>query len=370
MEVSANLGYLSNHLDVASELGVGPAQTLREAPTPASSLVSPGLYQTSPSISTTIGANPSIASLSSPIHSQPASLAHSNQQMSGLLPSLPVVDQAAAFRRVSPAPPINTSIASGVQYFRAEPATADFLSGPTQPPPLVHSHSFPNGHQLPSQLHGLTPSTPIVPSASFNATLSGAHMPMISSPLVTMPVSRPPSPPGSYPIPDHAWADVAPPEMSMLRTESDLVLSQRPSAIDGRLDGRPVITRSRSISINKSWANVPTITTSAPPSAWQSRIVSSDEEDDEDSEDEAPKRTKRRRSSATRDDAPDAGFLNGPVISDDIRRQLDQIFEEFLNRICSDREFYQLGSTDMQSKLPIAKGRDYIRYSCRRRWPV
>ena len=123
----------------------------------------------------------------------------------------------------------------------------------------------------------------------------------------------------------------------MIRTDSDLF--RRSSLREGRVDGRPVIMRSKSTSVKKdvykNWGSITSITNQ--PSAWASNQLSSDEDEDEESEDELPKRTKRRRSSA-KDDAPDPGFINAPIISDDIRRQLDQIFEEFLTRICSDRE--------------------------------
>lgn len=73
----------------------------------------------------------------------------------------------------------------------------------------------------------------------------------------------------------------------------------------------------------------------APPSAWPSRH-GSPEEDEDDSEDEAPRKNKRRRSSVNKEEAPDLSYQTGVMISDDVRRQLDTIFEEFLNRVCSD----------------------------------
>ena len=316
MEVSANLGTLSNHLDAASELGVGPAPTCRDNV----SVVSPAIYQTSPVIMT-----PAMA-LMGPQSGSPQIM--QGQTMPGLLAS--PVEQASGIRRHSHAPPINTS--KGPQYLRTEPVTADFLRAPAQPPPLIHSHSFPNGHQLPSQLHGITPSTPMIASPSFTTALGVGHAPIISSPLATMPISRAPSP-RSYPT--QPWAEAAPAEM--IRTDSDLF--RRSSLREGRVDGRPVIMRSKSTSVKKdvykNWGSITSITNQ--PSAWASNQLSSDEDEDEESEDELPKRTKRRRSSA-KDDAPDPGFINAPIISDDIRRQLDQIFEEFLTRICSDRE--------------------------------
>lgn len=261
-QVSASLGLLSDNLEVASELGVGPAQTPRESVSP------PDQFTTSPSVRT----NPN-----------------------ALLPALPV--DANQLHRISPT------------------YNADFILAP-QAPPLTHSHSFPNGHQLPSQAH---PSTPVGP-ASFAAAIGVGHMPMISSPLATMPVSRAASPPRQFVEP--------------YVEETEKSLSRRTSEV--RPDGRPVINRSRSASVNKNWSTLPAMTATAPPSVWPSRQPSPEDDGEDDSEDEAPRKTKRRRSSVNKDE--DIGFQIGSVISEDIRRQLDQIFEEFLNRVCSDRE--------------------------------
>ena len=124
-------------------------------------------------------------------------------------------------------------------------------------------------------------------------------------------------------------------------TEPKPALSRQPSQKekDGRVDGRPVVTRSRSTSVNKNhWSNFPSITPTEPPPVEPSRPATPEDDDDEDSEDEGPKRIKRRRSSVGKEDGPDLGFNNATFISDDIRRQLDQIFEDFLNSICSDRK--------------------------------
>lgn len=82
------------------------------------------------------------------------------------------------------------------------------------------------------------------------------------------------------------------------------------------------------------------MTSSVPPSAWNSRAVSPDDEDEEESDDEAPRKSKRRRSSAGHAVADTAAST---LISEDMRRQLDRIFEEFLNIVCSDCKFL-LGS--------------------------
>jgi len=68
-----------------------------------------------------------------------------------------------------------------------------------------------------------------------------------------------------------------------------------------------------------------------------SRAASPDSDDDESDDEPVARKTKRRRSSAGKDDGGmDLSYQTGPTISEDIRRQLDQIFEEFLNRVCSD----------------------------------
>ena len=276
---------------------------------------------------------------------------------SALLPALPVDNSSATLRRISPTAPTTTFL-STPDY---NPAIA-----PPQAPPLTHSHSFPNGHQLPSQVSGIAaPTTPIVPSPSFAAAIGIGHAPVVSSPLTAMPVSRAPSPPHSYPQPDFGTeeilSDAGPP-------------SRRPS--EARPDGRPVINRSRSASVNKTWSSMPNMTAAAanvaataPPSAWQSRQGSPEEDGEDESEDDAPRKTKRRRSSVTKEDAPDMGYQLGSIISDDIRRQLDQIFEEFLNMVCSDRkwELCLQYPRSPQSKSPTPRARSCTRCSCRRR---
>jgi hypothetical protein len=300
-EVSASLGMLSNHLEIASELGVGPAPTPRDTP---SSSVSPTGFQTSP-----------------PVQTGPSATGNP----SALLPALPVESSPAGLRRITPtAPP--TAFAASAQDFNAQLA-------PPQAPPLTHSHSFPNGHQLPSQAHnGSTPATPMVPSPSFGGAIGIAHAPVVSSPLATMPVSRAPSPPRAYPMPDQLWT-----EEMFAQAEPSAPPSRRQS--EARTDGRPVISRSRSASVNKTWSTLPNMTaTTAPPSAWQSRQPSPEDDGEDDSDDDGGRKNKRRRSSVNKDDAPDLSFQTGAVISDDVRRMLDQIFEEFLNRVCSDRK--------------------------------
>jgi hypothetical protein len=385
-DVSASLGHLSNQLEIASELGVGPAPTPREGS--VSSGVSPPNFQSSPVVSnyqsspaSTIFPTPmsQMAYQPSPTLMQPKPVQPDYTQAAAqnivmglgpppivmsaptmsLLPPLPV----ETMRRVSPIPP--PSPVTG--YMMDQPMSADYATSQQHsipiPPPLIHSHSFPNGHQLPSQLQGLTsPTTPVMPSPSFTASLGIPHVPLVSSPLATMPVSRaqtplPPTSSGSgsfpYGIPEHPEEDttVYIPEATLVqRCDSEIPMrrvSQKDKDREARSDGRPVVTRSRSTSVHKKGV-FPGMTTNgngtgtAPPSAWQSRQGTPEDEDDEESEDEgAARKLKRRRSSAGRDEMID--IASGTVISDDIRRQLDQIFEEFLTRICSDCEFWEKG---------------------------
>ena len=355
IEVSANLGQINNHLEIASELGVGPTLTPREGSTAGSASVSPVNYHSSPNVPTAQGATSSTsASVSGSGSASGQSTPAISQTvphlapLSTLLPSLPVENSPDSMRFVSPTGPQaggpNFTVTPAQQQGQAPPSnSADYAS--TTPilaqgaPPLTHSHSYPNVHQLPSQLHGITsPSTPVVPSPSFTTSLGVTHMPIVSSPLATMPVSRAPSPPRPYPIPEMPWGEMSMPDMGCRGETSDGSSGRRPS--DGRLDGRPVINRSRSASVNKPWSSLTNMTAAAPPSAWQSRQGSPEDGDDDDSEEEGPRKTKRRRSSAGKDDVPDLGSQSGPVISEDIRRQLDQIFEEFLNRVCSDCELF------------------------------
>ncbi|KIR69167.1 hypothetical protein I314_00271 [Cryptococcus bacillisporus CA1873] len=343
--VSTNLGDISNHLEVASELGVGPVQTPRDTTTPNSQTsqqsTSPtGNYlQSSSAVQTNVTAAPPQYQMSMASTAVPSQL--SNLQMtvqSSLLPSLPVDQNATGTKRSATVQSINNSVSSGSKL-----ATAEFLTGKLQAPPLTHAHSFPNGHQLPSQLTGtLPPTTPAVPSPSFIASIGAQHMPMISSPLATIPPSRPPSPP-RYTLPAQPWdGEIASMDVGLQQNgpgnastqHSGQQMIERRLSTSERIDGRPIV-RGRSTSLNKGWSHT-AMTSSVPPSAWQSRAGSpvEDGDEDDDSDDDEPRRTKRRRSSVGADGLA-LDQANGGI-SDDIRGQLDQIFEEFLNRICSD----------------------------------
>ncbi|WVF67101.1 hypothetical protein IAT40_001846 [Kwoniella sp. CBS 6097] len=347
VDVSASLGDINHQLEIASELGVGPAPTPRENGTPNSQSVSPVAFTTtSPTVQQTVTTQnfqPSV--MQNSITGAMANMPLAMQQQQGLLPSLPVEQPSvAAAQRVMQSPAIPNGHGLGG------------ATGVPQAPPLVHSHSFPNGHQLPSQMQGvLPPSTPVVPSPSFIAAIGvQQHAPIVSSPLAIIPPSRAPSPP-RYTIPAQPWEaemmsgiDMTSQQIQQIQQQfapqlqqhvapqvQQPILERRPSQTE-RADGRPIV-RGRSTSVHKQWGGHPTMTASVPASAWQSRAASPEDGDDDDSEDEGPRRTKRRRSSAGGDN-PTAEQLTGAVISEDIRRQLDQIFEEFLNKICSDLE--------------------------------
>ncbi|OCF78073.1 hypothetical protein I204_00008 [Kwoniella mangroviensis CBS 8886] len=342
VDVSASLGDINHQLEIASELGVGPAPTPRDMITPNSQSVSPVNFTTSPTVQSTPGMT---QTFSNPI-GQPTISTQMQPPMNvpsqGLLPSLPVDGNVVNANRAVSATPLT----SGNPNLMAAATPTDFLNGnKVQAPPLVHSHSFPNGHQLPSQIQGtMTPSTPVVPSPSFIAAIGAQHAPIISSPLATIPPSRPPSPP-RYTIPAQPWTNDMMPtmDMSTQMPSNQISLQQQPTAAlerrasqSERADGLP-ISRNRSTSVHKQWAH-PMMTSSVPPSVWQSRQGSPEDMDEDESEDEGPRKSKRRRSSVGGDGGPNADLLNGALISEDIRRQMDQIFEEFLNRVCSDLE--------------------------------
>ncbi|CAD6575992.1 MAG: hypothetical protein TREMPRED_001551 [Tremellales sp. Tagirdzhanova-0007] len=334
VDVSANLGHLSNHLDAATVLGVGPSQTPQDGTTSPVTAINYQPNHTTMNAVTMKSVSMPPPALSTP-HPNVGTYRAPPLSMSGLNSPL-AVDRDPKTLRVSPIAPTNTAMTAGLQYLRAESSRIDLTNRPLQIPVLSHSHSFPNVHQLPSQLHTLPPSTPVLESPSLSGPLSMAqHVPLISSPLASM-SSRPSSEPWPFLNFEQPWTGelMAPPP-----TEPKPALSRQPSQKekDGRVDGRPVVTRSRSTSVNKNhWSNFPSITPTEPPPVEPSRPATPEDDDDEDSEDEGPKRIKRRRSSVGKEDGPDLGFNNATFISDDIRRQLDQIFEDFLNSICSD----------------------------------
>lgn len=297
----------------------------------------PSSMQQSPMQATPIQQSPIAAS---PVPHQPPP-----HQQPTLLPSLPVGDGIK--RAVPPLDmsQVNTTLQVPAPDYMAtmqphlqqqlQPSPLQLQPSPQQhlqpgqqgqqeiPPPLIHSHSFPNGHQLPSQIHA--PVTPVSASPSFVNSIGIPHAPVISSPLAAMPVSRPPSPPRSYPsvIPEELHA----PALTMAHSDTDLIDSTL------RSDGRPVINRTRSASVNRQ-NGLTGMTASVPPSAWQSR-ANSPVDDGYDSDEDTARRPKRRRSSADVHDAT----LNATEISPDVKIYLDEIFRDFLNKVCSDREF-------------------------------
>jgi hypothetical protein len=265
-------------------------------PPPAMS-TAPIAYQSSPSISVAPPArqlaqiNTVQTQMAPPQQISPVKMQVSQQS---LLPSLPVESRR-------PAPLDMNALQVPVSY---------------EPPPMVHSHSYPNGHQLPSQHHA--PNTPVSASPSFVNALGVPHAPVVSSPLAAMPVSRPASPPRPFPLPNQA-------ALPIVHSESDLKA--------GEGSKRPSATRTRSTSVHryKPYNPVGHSMQSNPPSAWQSR-ANSPEDDEEESEDDGQRRNKRRRSSVEHDTS-----MTSVEVSPDVRRHLDSIFEEFLNKVCSDR---------------------------------
>jgi hypothetical protein len=345
-DASAKVGDISHQLDrleTVNELGSAPASTPQ-----SSHSLSPTSYQASPALphGSTLSQPLHIPSTMQPMHPQPMypmmtpqmmahqqAIAHQQAYQQAMAQSMPQMHMTEAPQL----PMINTSLP--VPYpMRDEPVSAGYADPITlAPPPLIHSHSYPNGHQLPSQIHLAAPSTPAIPSPSFGAIGLG-HAPHVSSPLATMPISRPPSPTlAHYPIPDQHWYPAMQGEAHRAVSDPASLLAppRRPSnersTSDSRADGLPIASRGRSTSVTKP-ARMVGMTSSVPPSSWPSRAASP-EEDEESEEEEAPRKAKRRRSSAG-----NAANDSAALISEDMRRQLDRIFEDFLNIVCSDCE--------------------------------
>jgi hypothetical protein len=304
---------------------------------------------------------------------------------------------------------------------------------PLAPPPMIHAHSFPNGHQLPSQLGtaiaSTLPLTPIPGSQAFTQVPSSAtfapnlgiqpntaHIPHMPSPLSAMPInSRPPSPTQFFPTqanshglvmstweemtaysqqqrvfaPDGYDAGAHDPAMYMA-IQQPVTVSRRGSIVDGRLiAGRPgpmTLLDNKSISTSA----VPTMTNIVsharrPPSPVDDSGHGEDDGDSDSGAEEggSPKSNiKRRRSS---NDGPagsssTSGKLVLPpiLISDEIRDNLDRVLLEFLNRVCSDREWaVTVIAQDItnlpsgpQSNSPTPRESYSTKHSCPRRWLV
>ncbi|GMK58256.1 hypothetical protein CspeluHIS016_0502880 [Cutaneotrichosporon spelunceum] len=384
-QLPAALNKISSQLDKAGELGI--ARTPRETTPNSGSNKSISPVHYSPSAQSSLTATPQ-----QPLGAPPA--------MSGqsLLPSLPVgqlgITSAATTTGVSgnssaTVPSAASALSSPVTSNHMRPATTsvtDFVVGvvPQAPPPV---HSYPNGHQMPGQVHHPSAATPTTPvNATFNQPAMGVHMPNVPSPLATLSASRPASPrmhPQQW-MPDNNVAaassamaaatghNMAEAQQQMLQAQavqqmqaammhSQLVQHQqmqqqqqqlqqqapqpdapklrRSSVIEQRVDGRPIV-RARSTSSAKQGQQLSmSSSTSVPPSAWQSRAGSpADDDDDDDEEDDdedaAQRRPKRRRSSVG-PDVSEVGPTSGVHISDDVRSQLDTIFLEFLSKVCS-----------------------------------
>lgn len=279
-------------------------------PSPAISTAPPVSYQPTPAMSTPVTYQSSPAISVAPPARQ---LAQINTAQVQMLPP----QQISPVKMQVPQQSLLPSLP--VESRRPAPLDMNALQVPAQfePPPMVHSHSYPNGHQLPSQIHA--PNTPVSASPSFVNALGVPHAPVISSPLAAMPVSRPPSPPRPFPLPNQA-------ALPIVHSESDLKA--------GEGSKRPSVNRTRSTSVHRYKPYNPVsqpFMQSNPPSAWQSR-ANSPEDDEEESEDDGQRRNKRRRSSVEHDTS-----MTSVDVSPDVRRHLDSIFEEFLNVVCSDR---------------------------------
>jgi hypothetical protein len=305
---------------------VSSATPAQFQPSPALQTAPPVTYQSTPSIATappTSYQPPPAMTAPAPIAYQPSptisvapparQLAQINTAQVQMLPP----QQISPVKMQMPQQSLLPSLP--VESRRPAPLDMNALQVPVsfEPPPMVHSHSFPNGHQLPSQHHA--PNTPVSASPSFVNAIGGIHAPVISSPLAAMPVSRPPSPPRPFPLPNQA-------ALPIVHSETDLKA--------GEGSKRPGVNRTRSSSVHRykpyNQASQPFMQ-SNPPSVWQSR-ANSPEDDEEESEDDGQRRNKRRRSSVDHDTS-----MTSVDVSPDVRRHLDSIFEEFLNVVCSDR---------------------------------
>ena len=347
---------------------------------PAVSSAPPAQYQTSPALQTAMPAtyqsSPAVAT-APPVSYQPpptlSTAAPINYQQSPAISVAPPARQLAQINTVQtqmPPPqqisPVKMQVSQQsllpslpVETRRPAPLDMNALQVPVsyEPPPMVHSHSYPNGHQLPSQHHA--PNTPVSASPSFVNALGVPHAPVISSPLATMPVSRPPSPPRPFPLPNQA-------ALPIVHSESDLKDAR------GESSKRPSASRTRSSSVHryKPYGNISqgqpySVAQSNPPSAWHSR-ANSPEDEEEESEDDGQRRNKRRRSSLEHDTS-----MTSVDVSPDVRRHLDSIFEEFLNKVCSDRMSLLpclLCIANNQFRRPMQRVISFIKSSCPKRW--
>ncbi len=312
------------------------------------------------------------------------------------------LQRSSSVKRSAPeSPSITSATLAANKHIRLGEGAEGSVS-PMAPPPLVHAHSFPNGHQLPSQHvnHMAPQSMPMSPggsmtgniafsnvpsSATFAPTLiipqqSSSHAPHQPSPLSSIPInSHPPSPSGVFrsnhqaaqsavPLQTmHTWDTLAglqhPGEVNQMTLHSDqegmfihndgavfalqqpTASSRRGSIIDGRMiAGRPMASALQSEHKSMSASAVPTVSTVSYMARRPPTPIDDDEgESDSGAEDGSPMpQLKRRRSSADVQGmtASTSGKLVVPqvLVSDQIREQLDIILDDFLQKVCSDRE--------------------------------
>lgn len=206
-------------------------------------------------------------------------------------------------------------------------------------PPVVHAaHSYPNGHQLPSQTAHPPPTLTMPPTPTQG--LGGvAHMPHIPSPLSAVPMQpgfsfEANAPQWPAQMPDMAAFQPPPPpifapDAAMVPVQQPVEISRRGSIVDGRLiAGRPgPLTHTASPSKAASTSAIPTMST-----------IDFDDDDNDDSDDDGPDRPRSRRPS---ENAPPGSLVLPPdLISEHVRRSLDGILHEFLNKVCSDLEYH------------------------------
>lgn len=142
-------------------------------------------------------------------------------------------------------------------------------------------------------------------------------------------------PPWPSQMPDMASfqaAQFAPLPQAMVPVQQPIEVSRRGSIVDGRLiAGRPAALSHASPSKAASTSAIPTMSSMD--------ADAEGEYDDDSDDDEGP--SDRLRSRRPSENAPPGSLVLPPdLISEHVRRSLDGILHEFLNKVCSDLEYH------------------------------
>jgi hypothetical protein len=240
------------------------------------------------------------------------------------------------------------------------------------PPQLVHAHSFPQAGAMQQPMMAV----PMNAMPTLVGAMGGQHIPQTHTPVNPSPLSHvnnAPQPmtygfghPTGMPISldpsmqnwttQHVIIDPNYPMQTMVPIQQPANVGRRGSIVDGRLIApRPRVGDARSITtgaiptMNSLGMTVIPSSQLVPftqSSAMETEVAvdDGDLDDDDDSDDDEGRlkrrASKRRRSSDPAPVAPEGALVQPPdLISDEIRMQLDKIMYEFLNDICSDREY-------------------------------